>query len=316
MTGMLDDVELRELRIFLALADELHFGHTAERLGVSQPRVSEAIRLLERRLGTKLFERTSRRVQLTPAGSDLQKNLTPLIDTLGRVLADVRDEASGVTGVLRLAPTLTTLLLPVYLLANAFQARHPHCAVNLVTVRTEDPFTALRRGEVDVEVNWLAVDEPDLTVGPPIAFYDRVVVVGPGHRLAKRESVSIEELADEAVCQPPATLSATIADAVLVPKTPSGRPIRRVAIGDVSVAWASGPLIAAIGRGELVHLTMRGQTAYGIQGLVMIPVHDLPPTPLGLIWRTAAEDARIRALAEVARSDGPWPADAPLAAGG
>lgn len=62
MTGMLDDVELRELRIFLALADELHFGHTAERLGVSQPRVSEAIRLLERRLGTRLFERTSRRV--------------------------------------------------------------------------------------------------------------------------------------------------------------------------------------------------------------------------------------------------------------
>jgi DNA-binding transcriptional LysR family regulator len=116
---MLDDVEFRDLRIFLALADELHFGRTAERLGMAQSAVSQAIRLLERRLGTKLFERNSRRVQLTPAGADLQKNLTPLIESLGRVLTDVQDESNGVTGVLRLGPTLTTALLPpVYLLSR------------------------------------------------------------------------------------------------------------------------------------------------------------------------------------------------------
>ena len=62
------DIELRELRIFLVLADELHFGRTADRLGISQPGVSEAVRALETRLGIKLFERTSRRVSLTPAG--------------------------------------------------------------------------------------------------------------------------------------------------------------------------------------------------------------------------------------------------------
>ena len=310
---MLDDVELRELRIFLALAEELHFGRTAERLGMAQSSVSQAIRLLERRLGASLFERNSRRVQLTPAGTDLRKKLIPLVESLGRVLTDVRDESTGVAGVLRLGPTLSTMLPPVFLLTKAFQARHPRCVVNLAPVSIEDPFTALRRGEADVQVNWLAVDEPDLTAGPPIAHYDRVVIVAPGHRLAKRESVSIEELADEAVAQPPATLPATIADAVLVPKTPSGRPIRRVAVGDFSTPWTTGSLLAAVGRGEIVHLTMRGQAAYGLQGFVMVPVHDLPPTPLGLIWRTAAEDARIRALAEVARSEGPWPADAPIA---
>ena len=275
--------------------------------GVSQSVVSEAIRVLERRLGVRLFDRTSRRVRLTPAGGDLQKKLTPVIESLGRVLADVRDEANDVAGVLRLAPTLTTLLPPVYLLTGAFHARYPHCPVHLVTVDTQDPFAALRRGEVDVQVNWLAVDEPDLTVGPPIALYDRVVVVGPGHRLAKRESVSIEELAGETVHQPPPKLPATIADAVLPPKTPSGRPIRRAVIGHTSLAWASGSLLAAVGCGEIVHITMRGQTAYGFQSLVMIPIRDLPPTPLGLIWRTAAEHARIRALAEVASSQGPWP---------
>ena len=67
---MWSTVELRELRIFLALVEELHFGRTAERLGVSQPTVSEAVRALEARLGGKLFERTSRRVLLTSLGQE------------------------------------------------------------------------------------------------------------------------------------------------------------------------------------------------------------------------------------------------------
>ena len=71
------DVELRELRIFLVLGDELHFGRTAERLGISQPGVSEAVRVLESRLGVKVFDRTSRRVRLTPAGEGLERSLVP-----------------------------------------------------------------------------------------------------------------------------------------------------------------------------------------------------------------------------------------------
>jgi DNA-binding CsgD family transcriptional regulator len=79
---MWQDVELRELRIFLTLADELHFGRTAERLGVSQPGVSEAVRILESRLGVKIFDRTSRRVRLTPAGEELKRSLLPTLAAL------------------------------------------------------------------------------------------------------------------------------------------------------------------------------------------------------------------------------------------
>ena len=307
---MLGDVELRELRIFLTLADELHFGRTAERLGVSQSVVSEAIRLLERRLGTRLFERTSRRVELSPAGAQLRPELVVIIDSLSRALGNVRNESNGLTGLLRLGPTLTTLLPPVFLLAHAFQARHPRCAVQVGMSNLEDPLTALRRGEVDVLVNWLAVEEPDLTVGPAIAHYDRVVVVGLGHRLAGRTSISVEELADEVVSQPVPTLPATVVDAILPPATPLGRPIRRRSPGEAGVpAWTFGTLLGGVLSGEIVHLTMSAQTAFIAQGLVVIPVHDLPPMPLGLIWRTAVEDARVRALAEIAREEGPWPAD-------
>lgn len=81
------DVELRELRIFLVLADELHFGRTAERLSISQPAVSEAVRVLESRLGVKVFDRTSRRVRLTSAGEALKRSLVPALAAVDQALA-------------------------------------------------------------------------------------------------------------------------------------------------------------------------------------------------------------------------------------
>src|SRR5512138_3561486 len=117
---MLTDVELRELRAFLAVAEELHFGRAAERLGISQPSVSEAIRLLERRIGTRLFERTSRRVTLTPDGAELRLKLAPIVESLDRTLGEARDSANPISGPLRIGTTFTTFLPPVYALGNTF----------------------------------------------------------------------------------------------------------------------------------------------------------------------------------------------------
>jgi DNA-binding transcriptional LysR family regulator len=102
------DVELRELRIFLTLADELHFGRTAERLHISQPAVSEAVRALESRLGLKVFDRTSRRVRLTPAGEALRHNLTPALAAVDQALSDISEQSSAVRGLLRVGFVLTT----------------------------------------------------------------------------------------------------------------------------------------------------------------------------------------------------------------
>src|SRR5437762_4423035 len=101
-------VELRELLIFLVLADELHFGRAAERLGISQPGVSEAVRVLESRLGVKIFDRTSRRVRLTPAGEALKRNLTPALAGLEQALADTSELSRAVRGLLRVGFVLTT----------------------------------------------------------------------------------------------------------------------------------------------------------------------------------------------------------------
>jgi len=101
------DVELRELRIFLTLADELHFGRTAKRLGISQPGVSEAVRVLESRLGVKVFDRTSRRVRLTPAGEALRRNLEPALAAVDQALADTSELSVAVRGLLRIGFVLT-----------------------------------------------------------------------------------------------------------------------------------------------------------------------------------------------------------------
>src|SRR5215468_2170515 len=170
---MWQDVELRELRIFLTLADELHFGRTAERLGISQPGVSEAVRILESRLGVKVFDRTSRRVRLTPAGEELKRGLAPALAALDHALAETSQLSRAVRGLLRVGFVLTTEGPALSRLTAAFQARYPACEVRLQEVETFDAYRALRRGDIDVLCNWLAVDEPDLTAGTAFAYYPR-----------------------------------------------------------------------------------------------------------------------------------------------
>src|SRR5215472_3102271 len=221
------DIELRELRVFLTLADELHFGRTAQRLGISQPGVSEAVRVLESRLGVKVFERTSRRVRLTPAGEELKRNLVPALAALDQTLAETSELSHAVRGLLRVGFVLTTEGPALSRLIAAFRARYPDCEARLQEVETFDAYRALRRGDIDILCNWLAVDESDLTAGTAFAYYQRALAVAPSHRLAARPAVSIEDLAGEEVAQLPTTTPPAVYDLLVPPRAPSGRPIRR-----------------------------------------------------------------------------------------
>jgi DNA-binding transcriptional LysR family regulator len=150
------DVELRELRIFLALAEELHFGRTAKRVGISQPSVSEAIRLLESRLAVKLFDRTSRRVRLTAAGEALRRDSEPALAAVEGALAHTSQLSRTVRGLLRIGFVLTTEGPALNRLVAAFEARYPDCEVRLQEVETFDAYGPLRQGDIDVLCNWLA----------------------------------------------------------------------------------------------------------------------------------------------------------------
>jgi DNA-binding transcriptional LysR family regulator len=269
---MWNDVELRELRIFLVLADELHFGRTAERLGISQPGVSEAVRALESRLGVRVFDRTSRRVRLTSAGEEFRKELAPALAALEHALAQAGDLSGEVSGLLRLGFVLTTDGPALSRLVSAFHDRHPGCEVRLQEVETFHAYRGLRRGDIDVLCNWLAVDEPDLTAGTVFAHYPRALAAAPSHRLAGKATVSIEELADEEVALFPATTPSAVYDLLIPPRTPSGRPIRRT-----QPIRTINEILAYVARGRIVHPTSSAVPIFDRDDIVLIPIDDLPP---------------------------------------
>src|SRR6201985_1776028 len=244
------DLELRELRIFLVLADELHFGRTAERLGISQPGVSEAIRMLESRLGVKVFDRTSRRVRLTSAGESLRRDLMPALDDLDRALAQASELSQSVRGLLRVGFVLTTEGPALNRIVAAFQARFPACEIRLQEVKTFDAYRPLRRGDIDVLCNWLAVDEPDLVAGHAFAHYQRALAVATTHRLAGRSAVSVEELAREEVGEVPPTIPPAGADLVIPPPPRPARPTR-----PAQPVQTIHEILSLVARGRIVPLT-------------------------------------------------------------
>jgi len=290
-------MDTAELEVFLVLAEELHFGRTAERLRMPQPRVSRLVSALERRVGGALFERTSRRVRLTPLGARLRSRVQPVYGQLIAALDDARAAARETEGVLRIGFSPTSNMEALTRLAGAFEARHPGCHAVLDGVSNLDPYSALRRGDLDVLVNWLAVDEPDLTVGPVLEYRDRVLAVASGDPLAARRSVSLEDLADRDVALMTPPFPPALYDAIIPPCTPSGRAIRRT-----QPVRSIHELVALVAQGRIVHPTATGIPMFGRDDITLVPIRDLPPLPLGLIWCTAHDNARIQALAETIRS--------------
>ena len=149
---MWETAELREIRVFLALAEELHFRRTADRLGLTQSRVSQSLRSLEHKLGVELVHRTSRRVALSPAGERFREEISGAYGELvAALLRQTREVGLGVAGELRLgahnAAAVGASLLGVI---DAFEAANERCAVQVVELSFGDRFDSLRRGEIDL----------------------------------------------------------------------------------------------------------------------------------------------------------------------
>ncbi|MET9362866.1 LysR family transcriptional regulator [Streptomyces sp. NPDC006632] len=124
-------LERHEMEAFLALAEELHFGRTAERLHVSTARVSQTIAKLERRVGAPLFHRTSHRVELAPLGRDLYDEVRPAWDRISAAVVRAVEPGRGVTGTLRVAFTGRAAGQLLVAAAQEFRARHPDCDVQI-----------------------------------------------------------------------------------------------------------------------------------------------------------------------------------------
>lgn len=293
-------MELRDIEIFLTLAEELHFGRTADRLHVSQARVSQSIAQQERRIGARLFARTSRRVELTPIGAQLRADLgagyQQILDATRTASAAARGEASSLT-----LGLYGPQALDLAHFLGLFRARHPDVRLRVQEVSFTDPFGPVRSGAVQVSTAWLPVREPDLTVGPPVAAEPLSLMVAADHPLTTRAAVGMEDLADWSLPHPATPVPEYWLQTISPTQTPAGRPIRRGPA--VSTFQEVAAVVAA---GEAVCL-VHGDAAryYRWPGLRYLPLHDAPTGTWVLIWPTATETALIRALARTAEDAGP-----------
>lgn len=189
------DVELHQLRYFVAVADRLHFTQAARDLAVAQPSVSKQIRLLEQELGAPLFHRTRGNVSLTPAGEAFLPRARRVLADLGAAAEEVHELALLRRGRLSVGatPSVTTALLPDAL--AAFRTAYPGVDLKLHEAGSRDLVQRLDEGALDLALVILPVRHPSL-VTIPLLREELVVAVASDHALAARKQVAISDLRD------------------------------------------------------------------------------------------------------------------------
>jgi DNA-binding transcriptional LysR family regulator len=189
-------MELRHIRTFLALSEELHFGRAALKLRVAQSAVSQTLRSLEEELGVALLERSKRQVSLTPAGRQYVDHARAALARLEEGAAAALHAASGEAGELRLSFTLMSTLTVLPRVVTRFQRAYPRVRVLITPGGSTEQLEAIREGRCDVGFMSFKRDVRPLDT-LVVARASLVVVLPASHPLARRDRVELRELADE-----------------------------------------------------------------------------------------------------------------------
>ncbi len=209
-------MELRHLRYFRAVAEELHVTRAAARLGMAQPPLTQQIRALETEIGVALFRRVGRRIALTEAGEAFLEDARSILGGVDAAVMRAKQVSRGEAGQLNLGFTESASFSPVVTgLLATFRTRYPEVTVTLTEGHTTLLISKLRCGELDG-----AFVRPPLPDATELTFLHLVteallVAVPIGHRLAARDEVELGELANEAFVLYPRDTSPGLSDAIV-----------------------------------------------------------------------------------------------------
>lgn len=204
-------MDLRRLRYFVAVAEELHFGRAARRLNVSQPPLSVQIRTLEREVGAPLLVRTQRRVELTEAGRVLLEEARRLLGQAEAAVMHARRAAEGAIGRLAVGfvSTVDYSILPP--LVRRFRQKHPGIALKLLELTGDRQQALLQSGELDLGLSILPSPLAGLTMRP--VFREPLIAAVPAnHSLAGRRRTALRSLAGEPFIQFPREMAPGLYD--------------------------------------------------------------------------------------------------------
>ena len=277
LEATLENVNLRQIEAFLAVAEELHFGRAAERLSVSAPWLSHTVRDLERALRVELLVRTTRSVEVTPAGRVFAGLASQVLAELSSAIKTVRIMGTAPQEALKLGYTIGAGLKIVPRLLRTFHERQPNTSIETEEFDFTDPSAGLRDNRVNA-----AVVRPPLglagLVSVDLTTERRVAFLPEDHPLARRASLSVADVLPEPIIAAP----------------PSPGPWRDYWI---LTEYRSGPAPVVAEAGTLdaeMHLVSRGvglsitSEAVGLwyrrPGVTFVPILDLSPCVVSLAW--------------------------------
>jgi DNA-binding transcriptional LysR family regulator len=289
-------MELRQLRYFVAVAEELHFRRAAARLHMSQPPLSHQIRLLEEELGCELLSRTRRRVELTPAGDAFLRDARAVLADLDRAARSARRIQEGQTGLLRVSFAGSALLSLVPRVVQRLGVLHPEIDIELRERSTSDQVRALAAGITDLGLAPLPVSDPGLDV-EILAREPTVAAVPAAHPLARSRRLTLRRLAEHPFVLFPREQAPGYHDLLMTAITSAGTPPRVI-----QQAAETQTIMGLVAAGTGVSLVPASVQQLALDGVVYRRVVDAPDTELAALSRRGERTALIEAFLFAARA--------------
>lgn len=290
------ELELRVLRYFVAVAEDLHFGRAASRLHISQPALSVQIQKLERVLGVELLTRTSRHVELTDAGLAVLDEARRTLAAADRTMAVARSAAYGKSGRLTVGfiANAAAELTPVIL--HEFGQRFPHVDVHMRQFAFTDPLAGLADGDVDVAFVRTPLKGDQAVESVPLLNEERVLILSDRHPLAQLPAVTVEMVLDQSFVARRAPQDWR--DFWLGVDHRDGHAVR---VG-AEVSTVDECLEAVLtGRG-IAFTQASSQRYYARPGLAFVPVAGLSGSTVAIAWRRDSATPLVSAFISAAQT--------------
>lgn len=296
-------IELRLWRQFAAVAGELHFGRAARSLHMTQPPLTQGIAQLERLLGVRLFERTKRSVQLTPAGAALLPQVRELLARARELPAQARAAAGGEVGRLRLAfvSTVGFTLLPQWL--RTFRAKHPQVQMELIEATGDVQLEAFARGEIDAGFMLHSPGfAPRGLQHRQVAREPLVLALPDAHPLATAGRLQLAQVLAEPLVIFPRRIVPSLHDAVLGMYHAAGRE-PRIAQEAIQMQTIVNLVSAGLGLAWVPQSVRQFQRPGVVYRPVVLPRGQaVPQCETSLVWRDAALSPALQRFIDAGRS--------------
>jgi DNA-binding transcriptional LysR family regulator len=291
-------MELRHLRYFVAVAEELHFTRAAERLGIKQPPLSSQIRQLEREMGTPLFRRETRGVKLTEAGALLFDEARRILDQVERAKVGVQSRARGETGHIHLGFAGATYLQRLVLsIIRAYRERFPGVVLSPEQSNTARLIAALHGGEIDVAFVRPPIIDGEGIALDPLIDEPMMIVLPEWHPDAGDPSMPLAALAQETLILFPRTIGPGLHDAIIASCQRAGfsPKLGQEASQTVSIVHmvAAGFGVSVVPQ-SLQRIHAEGAGCLNIEG-------EAPRAPISLAYRRDDRSTIVRNFVGLAR---------------